>query len=80
MNDGGAKGLSIVAGSIASLLCSPSRESDAIERPSGAMAVGKKRVMSCAEPGAELKTTVDQALIRGLVTAFRVYVSGLSSV
>jgi hypothetical protein len=44
------------------------------------MAVGKKRVMSCAEPGAELKTTVDQTLIRGLVTAFRVYVSGLSSV
>jgi hypothetical protein len=36
--------------------------------------------MSCAEPGAELKTTVDQTLIRGLVTAFRVYVSGLSSV
>jgi hypothetical protein len=30
--------------------------------------------------GAELETTVDQALIRGLVTAFRVFVSGLSSV
>jgi hypothetical protein len=28
----------------------------------------------------ELETTVDQALIRGLVTAFRAYVSGLSSV
>ena len=27
----------------------------------------------------ELETTVDQALIRGLGTAFRVYVSGLSS-
>jgi hypothetical protein len=80
MNDGGAKGLSIVAGSIASLLCSPSRELDAIERPSGAMAVGRKKGRSCAEPGAELKTTVDQTLIRGLVTAFRVYVSGLSSV
>jgi hypothetical protein len=35
---------------------------------------------SCAELGAERETTVDQALIRGLVTAFRVYVSGLSSV
>ena len=34
----------------------------------------------CADPGAERETTVDQALIRGLVTAFRVYVSGLSSV
>jgi hypothetical protein len=28
----------------------------------------------------ELETTVDQALIRGLGTAFRAYVSGLSSV
>jgi hypothetical protein len=27
----------------------------------------------------ERETTVDQALIRGLGTAFRVYVSGLSS-
>jgi hypothetical protein len=34
---------------------------------------------SCAELGAELKTTVDQTLIRGLVTAFRIFVSGLSS-
>ena len=31
-------------------------------------------------PEVELETTVDQALIRGLVTAFRVFVSGLSSV
>jgi hypothetical protein len=28
----------------------------------------------------ERETTVDQTLIRGLVTAFRVFVSGLSSV
>ena len=34
----------------------------------------------CTGLGAELETTVDQALIRGLVTAFRVFVSGLSSV
>jgi hypothetical protein len=54
--------------------------SDAIERPSGAMAVGWKKGRSCAELGAELKTTVDQAVIRGLVTAFRIFVSGLSSV
>ena len=53
--------------------------SDVVERPSGEMAVGGKR-RSCAELGAELETTVDQTLIRGLVTAFRVYVSGLSSV
>ena len=34
----------------------------------------------CTGLGAELEMTVDQALIRGLVTAFRVFVSGLSSV
>jgi hypothetical protein len=34
----------------------------------------------CTAQEAELETTVDQALIRGLVTAFRVSVSGLSSV
>jgi hypothetical protein len=34
----------------------------------------------CAELGAERETTVDQALIRGLVTAFRDFVSRLSSV
>jgi hypothetical protein len=34
----------------------------------------------CTELGAGLETTVDQALIRGLGTAFRVFVSGLSSV
>ena len=31
----------------------------------------------CTGLGAELETTVDQALIRGLVTAFRVFVSDL---
>src|SRR5580704_6825028 len=35
---------------------------------------------SCTGPGTELETTVDQTLIRGLVTAFRVFVSGLSAV
>jgi hypothetical protein len=44
------------------------------EGPSGEMGLG------CAELGAERETTVDQTLIRGLVTAFRVFVSGLSSV
>jgi len=51
----------------------------AVERPFGETAVGEKG-HGCAELGAERETTVDQALIRGLVTAFRVFVSGLSSV
>jgi hypothetical protein len=34
----------------------------------------------CTELEVELETTVDQALIRGLGTAFRVFVLGLSSV
>jgi len=51
----------------------------AAERPLGGRAVGEKGC-SCAELGAERETTVDQTLIRGLVTAFRVFVSGLSSV
>jgi hypothetical protein len=50
-----------------------------VERPHGGNAVGKKG-FDCAELGAERETTVDQTLIRGLVTAFRVFVSGLSSV
>jgi hypothetical protein len=44
------------------------------------MAAGSFKGDGCAGPGVELKTTVDQTLIRGLVTAFRVFVSGLSSV
>jgi hypothetical protein len=36
--------------------------------------------MGCTGSGTELETTVDQALIRGLGTAIRVFVSGLSSV
>jgi hypothetical protein len=43
------------------------------------MAVGEEGAI-CAGLGAERETTVDQALICGLVTAFRVFVSGLSSV
>jgi hypothetical protein len=38
------------------------------------------RTEDCTGLGVELETTVDQALIRGLGTAFRVFVSGLSSV
>jgi len=34
----------------------------------------------CTGLGAELEMTVDQALIRGLFTVLRVFVSGLSSV
>jgi hypothetical protein len=41
---------------------------------------GAELTVSCTGLGAELETTVDQALIRGLGTAFRVFVSGLSSV
>ena len=51
----------------------------AVERPFGETAVGEKG-HRCAELGAERETTVDQTLIRELVTAFRVFVSGLSSV
>ena len=64
---------------LSSLLCSQSRELGAVERPLGETAVGEKGC-SCAGLGAERETTVDQTLIRGLVTAFRVFVSGLSSV
>jgi len=55
------------------------KDPDAVERPCGGIAVGKNG-RSCAEVGAELETTVDQSRIRGLVTAFRFFVSGLSSV
>ena len=51
----------------------------AVQRPHTRKAVGEKGC-SCAKLGAERETTVDQTLIRGLVTAFRVFVSGLSSV
>jgi hypothetical protein len=52
----------------------------AVERSLGRGPVGDEKGRSCAELGAERETTVDQTLIRGLVTAFRVFVSGLSSV
>jgi hypothetical protein len=51
----------------------------AVRQPHAWKAIGEKSC-SCAELGAERETTVDQALIRGLSTAFRVFVSGLSSV
>ena len=50
----------------------------AVQQPRTGKAVGEKG-SSCAELGAERETTVDQTLIRGLITAFRVFVSGLSS-
>jgi len=41
----------------------------------------QERAMEAAQSwGLGRQTTVDQALIRGLVTAFRVFVPGLSSV
>jgi hypothetical protein len=49
-----------------------------VERPLGGRPSAKG--FCCAELGAERETTVDQTLIRGLVTAFRGFVSGLSSV
>src|ERR1700728_2128883 len=51
---------------------------DAVERSVRRNGRRQEMGMSCAELGAERETTVDQALIRGLVTAFRVFVSGLS--
>jgi hypothetical protein len=45
-----------------------------------AIAAVLNALRGCTGLGAELETTVDQALIRGLGTAFRVFVSGLSSV
>ena len=50
-----------------------------VERLLGEFAVGEKG-HGCAGLGVERVTTVDQTLIRGLATAFRVFVSGLSSV
>ena len=53
---------------------------DAVERSARRNGRRQEKGVSCAELGAERETTVDQTLIRGLGTAFRVYVSGLSSV
>jgi hypothetical protein len=65
--------------STSSLLCSRSSEKARLSAGWGETAVGKRR-HGCARLGVERETTVDQTLIRGLVTAFRVFVSGLSSV
>jgi hypothetical protein len=62
-----------------SFLCSRSSEKARLSAGWGETAVGKRR-HGCARLGVERETTVDQTLIRGLVTAFRVFVSGLSSV
>jgi hypothetical protein len=50
-----------------------------VERPLGELGVGEKG-HGCAGLGVERETTVAQTLIRGLGTAFRVFVSGISSV
>jgi hypothetical protein len=42
----------------------------AVEHPLAGMSVGGDKRLGCAELGAERETTVDQTLIRGLVTAF----------
>ena len=64
-----------------SLLCPRSRwKQQLIGRGVGVEAAGVDAVECCTGLGAKLETTVDQALIRGLGTAFRVFVSGLSSV
>ena len=52
----------------------------AVEQPLGELAVGKNNVAAAAGLAVERETTVDQTLIRGLVIALRVFVSGLSSV
>jgi hypothetical protein len=51
----------------------------AIKHPLGGMADGE-RGYGCAELGIKRETTVDQTLVRGLVTAMHAFVSGLSSV
>jgi hypothetical protein len=58
---------------------SPVKDEDVILRPAWRMS-SSLADRGCTGLGVELETTVDQALIRGLVTAFRVFVSGLSSV
>ena len=63
----------------ASLLCPRSR----LKQQFASTTSGFRSVWvgeGCTGLGVELETTVDQALIRGLVTAFRAFVSGLSSV
>jgi len=75
-----AEAMALLQGHTASsLLCSRSRGKARLSARS-ARPPSAKKGHSCAELGAERETTVDQTLIRGLVTAFRVFVSGLSSV
>jgi hypothetical protein len=56
---------------------SPVKEGATVSRPDLTIEAGADYVRGCTGSGAELETTVDQALIRGLGTAFRVFVSGL---
>ena len=70
---------SVVRSEKASLLCSPSRGEAQLSACSASSPSARKG-HGCAGLGVERETTVDQTLIRGLVTAFRVFVSGLSSV
>ena len=62
-----------------SLLCSRSRARARL-RARLARPPSARRAIAAQSLGAERETTVDQTLIRGLFTAFRVFVSGLSSV
>jgi hypothetical protein len=59
---------------------SPVKAATAVWGRGRGAATGGDRSDCCTGLEAELETTVDQALIRGLGTAFRVFVSGLSSV
>jgi len=58
---------------------SPVKNEDVIVRPAERVA-SSLADRGCTGLGVERETTVDQALIRGLGTAFRIFVSGLSSV
>jgi hypothetical protein len=59
---------------------SPVKDRATVSRHDLGIEVGVGWAEGCTGLGVELETTVDQALIRGLGTAFRVFVSGLSSV
>ena len=76
----GPRGRSRIATNLppASLLCSRSRGKARLSARSAGPPSARKAI--AAQLGAERETTVDQTLIRGLVTAFRVFVSGLSSI
>jgi hypothetical protein len=63
-----------------SLLCPRSRLKQQFSGTASVSRAVMDRAESCTGLGTALETTVDQALIPGLGTALRVFVSGLSSV